>query len=336
MRAALGLCFVSLAGALATPMSAQSDRDRTQKPPAAPIAESRSENITLHNPYTSGSISTELVFPPRPRPLAAVALLTGSSPRERQAAESLALALARRGFAVMTMPPPAPSGATEDDNLNTVAALHYLQTRQDLRGAPVGLIGYGDGVRLAAVTATEGNPAAFLVLLGGAVVPDRLNSVPDSLSRSSLPKIEAVRSLQRLRSPILIVIGEYDRQGTHRSAAENSDVLRGILDARRHDNYTIKVLGDTDYLLADAGAGGGKMSASAVPAPSVWALAADWMAKQAKAVDRTDISDDAETTQAKPTRIYPKSVYGPFAFRPWYVWQPAIGDQPRPYGYWYW
>jgi pimeloyl-ACP methyl ester carboxylesterase len=331
MKADIGLTMACAAILASGPVIAQSARE------ARPVASGpREQTLSIHNPYTSGAFSAHFLTPARTRPFAAVALISGVNRREQLAAASLARFMVQRGFAVMILPTVPAAGPTENDNLNVVASLHYLQTRQDLRGAPVGLIGYGDGVRLASVAASEGNPAAFLALLGGAVVPDNLNSVPETLSRAVLPKDEAARALQHVRCPVLVLLGEYDRQGTHRTAAENSEALRTVLDAGHHDNYTITVLTDTDSLLADAGAGGSALSTTAIPPASVWKTAADWMGREARTLDTTGSSDVVETEPSKPIHLYPKSVYGDFRFHPWYVWQPAIGDQPRPYGFWYW
>ena len=337
MNPATCLTFLAIAavGSIA-PIAAQNRGVRVPAPRQAAPSEPRSQTLTLHNPYTSGTFSAELLLPARPRPIAGVVLVTGSGAREQQALRTLSQYLAQRAYAVMILPPVPASGASENDNLDAVAALHALEMRPDLHGAHVGLVGYGEGVRLAAIAASEGSSAAFLVLLGGAVVADRLNTVPDTLARGTLPRDEAVRSLRRVRSPVLIVMGEYDRQGTHRTAAENSEALRSALDAGRHENYTIKVLGDADYLLADTGAGGTGQSSTAMPPVSVWRTTGDWMDAQIRALEPTAGSDAADNGQHKPTRLYPKSIYGPFNFHPWYIWQPAIGDQTRPYGFWYW
>jgi hypothetical protein len=335
MKTAIGLYLVC-AAAIAAPAGAQRAMSRTAAVGRNQPGEVRSQAVSFRNPYTSATVSADLMTPGRSRPVASVVLLTGSSRREKNAATTFARFLADRGYAVMSLPPVPPGGATEDESLNTVASLHYLETRPDLRGAPTGLVGYGDGVRLAATAASEGSPAKFLMLLGGAVVPDKLNTVPDGFRRGALPKDEAVRSLQHLSCPVLILIGEYDRQETHRNAAANADALRAALDAGRHKNYTIKVLIDSDDLLAETRAGGGELSDSALPPLSVWRTAVDWSNKQVRALDDYAGSDNPETAPSRPIRLYPKSIYGPFSFRPEMIWAPAIGGQSRPYGFWYW
>jgi len=338
MKAAPTLCCLSLAGAIAaSPASAQVPTNRGRAQNQAALAASRSQTVSLRNPYTGGTVSVDILLPPQATPRAAVVLLAGSSAHEQQGAASLRDFLAQTGYAVLTLSPIPPSGATEDDTLNTIAALHYLQTRTDLHGVPVGLVGYGEGVRLAAVSAAHGNPAAFLVLLGGAVVPDRLNTLPDNLAPGALPKDEGAQSLQHVRCPVLILIGEYDRQGTHRAAAENSDTLRKSLDTGRHQNYTIKVLTDSDSLLAETGPGGGKgQPNTAAPPAAVWRTVTDWVGKEVRSMDTASAYDTTDTGQHKPIHVYPKTIYGPFNYRSSYIWQPAVGDQQRPFGYWYW
>ena len=335
MRTAIGLLFLCTAGVAAAPANAQKAPDRTQTFNKTQQGEPRSLTTSFHNPYTGATVNAALLLPGRAKPVAAVVLVTGANRREQSASVSLARFLADRGYAVMSLPPVAISGATEDDSLNTVAALHYLETKQDLLGARVGLAGYGEGVRLAATAASQGNPAAFLLLLGGAVVPDRLNALPDKLTPGALPKDGAVRSLEHVSCPVLILIGEYDRQGTHRNAAANAEALRAALDGGKHQNYTIKVVVDSDDLLTETRGGSGQ-SATALPPATVWKTALDWTNRQIKVLDPTAGTDDAEAGPGKPVRLYPKSVYGPFGFRPEMIWAPAIGGQTRPYGFWYW
>lgn len=336
MKAALGVCLMTATALSGISAEAQSARGRMPRHAQSLPAAVAGQAMSFHNPYTSGTVSADFLMPDRARPVAAVVLLTGAQQREQSAAASLRRFLGEHGYAVMTLPAVTPTGATEEDSLNTVAALHYLETRQDLQGAPVGLVGYGDGVRLAAVAAAQGNPAGFLVLLGGAVVPDRLNSLPDNLARGALGRDEAIRSLEHVRCPVFILLGEYDGFGTHRTVAENAAALRSILDAGHHNNYVIRVLNDSDSLLAETGAGGSSQSNTAAPPTTVWKTTTDWLDKETRALDSAGGSDTVETNQSKPVRVYPKSIYGPFNWRPSYVWQPAIGDQPRPFGFWYW
>jgi len=336
MKPSIGLCFLCSAAITVGPASAQRTQNPVPQYKKAIQRDSRSQAMSFHNPYTGGSVRAQLLLPSRIRPAAAIVLVYGANPREQSASGILAHYLVNQGYAVMGLPPVALSGATEEDNLNTIAALHYLETMQDLHGARVGLAGYGEGVRLAATAASQGSSAAFLMLLGGAVVPDRLNTLPDRLTPSALPKDEAVRSLGRVNCPVLVLIGEYDRQGTHRNAAANAQALRAALDAGKHKNYTIRVMTDSDDLLAETRPGGEGQSSTALPPNSVWKDAADWTSKQMRTLDTNPGSDEVEADTSKPIRIYPKSVYGPFNFRPDMIWAPAIGGQTRPYGFWYW
>jgi len=338
MKTAIALLTVLAAALLPHRADAQKKPTRGQPFNKVPqtIQAPRTETLSFHNPYTSGTVTSQYTTPGLPRPACAVVLVAGATAREQLAAVSLRQYLAEHGYAVMKLPPPALSGAREDDSLNTVAALKYLAARQDLRGVPVGLVGYGEGVRLAVTSASQGNPAAFLALLGGSVVSDSLNSLPDTLIHGALPKNEAEQSLAHVRCPILVLIGEYDRQGTHRTASANAQALKSILDSGKHQNYTIKIMVDSDTLLADTGPAGSSPSSTALPPGSVWKTATEWMNRQVSAADPTAAADNKEIVQTKPIKLYPKSVYGQFNYRPSMIWQPAIGGQTRPFGFWYW
>ncbi|HLJ55276.1 MAG TPA: hypothetical protein VKT77_09560 [Chthonomonadaceae bacterium] len=335
MKPTIAVCFLCAAVLAPAGAMAQRPSDRAQPFRKAASEEGRAPSISFHNPYTGANVNAGLLLPNQARPLAAIVLVSGGSRREQQGAGLLAHYLVEHGYAVMGLEPIAATGATEEDSLNAIAALHYLETKPELKGTRVGLAGYGEGVRLAATAASQGNPAAFLILLGGAVVPDKLNALPDHMTPAALPKTDAVHALSRVTCPVLILLGEYDRQGTHRNAASNAEGLRAALEAGKHRNYTIKVMMDSDDLLAETRAGSGDAS-TAVPPASVWKNVTDWTARQLKVLDPNAGSDDVEGGPNKPIRIYPKSVYGPFSFRPEMVWAPAIGGQTRPYGFWYW
>jgi len=168
-------------------------------------------------------------------------------------------------------------------------------------------------------------------------VSPQLATFPGTLSQAALPKDEALRSLPNVRCPVLAVLGEFDRQGTHRTVSENVDSLRAALDERRNKNSTVKVLNDADSYLADTGPSGSHPSQTAIPPQSVWKTASDWIAKQAQTIDPTAKADTVEGANGREgVPVYPKSIYGEFRFHPWYTWAPAIGDQTRPFGYWYW
>ena len=132
--------------------------------------------------------------------------------------------------------------------------------------------------------------------------------------------------------PAPILLGEYDRQGTHRNAAANAEALRAALDAGHHKNYTIKVMFDSDDLLAELRNGNPSTS---LPPANVWKTVAEWSGKQLKSIDPAAGTDEAEAGPGKPIRLYPKSVYGPFPFRPDTGWRPPSAGQQRPYGFWY-
>src|SRR5438045_3423889 len=104
MKTAIGL-YVLCAVAVAASAGAQRATDRPAPVGRNQTGEIRSQSISFRNPYTSATINVNLLTPGRPRPVASVVLLTGSSSREKTAAASFSRFLADRGYAVMSLPP---------------------------------------------------------------------------------------------------------------------------------------------------------------------------------------------------------------------------------------
>src|SRR5690242_8429512 len=104
MKTAIGLCLLGIVSALA-PADAQRATSRLPAIGRNQTGETHSQSISFRNPYTSASVSAELLTPGRSRPVASLVLLTGSSRREQAAAASFARFLADRGYAVLSLPP---------------------------------------------------------------------------------------------------------------------------------------------------------------------------------------------------------------------------------------
>ena len=136
----------------------------------------REEEVAYATP--AGSFACTLTLPPHP--LAAVALLTGSGPQNRDEEllgfkpfRLIADHLSRAGVATLRCDDRGVGGTTagraeattSDFADDAVAAVAFLRARPELAGLPVGLLGHSEGGVVAPLAATRTRGVAFLVLV---------------------------------------------------------------------------------------------------------------------------------------------------------------------------
>jgi pimeloyl-ACP methyl ester carboxylesterase len=142
--------------------------------------------MTVDNPVGHDALACTLTKPRGPGPFAAVALLTGSGPQNRDEALMghrpflvLSDAITRKGVAVLRCDDRGIAKSTGDfqsattfdfvgDALAQVAA---LRARGDIDPAHVGLLGQSEGGVVAPMAAAESKDVAFVVLLAGTALP---------------------------------------------------------------------------------------------------------------------------------------------------------------------
>ena len=144
-------------------------------PTAAPLPY-REEEVAYATP--AGSFACTLTLPPRP--VAAVALLTGSGPQNRDEEilsfkpfRVIADHLSRAGIATLRCDDrgvggttaPLAQATTSDFAADAVAAVAFLRARPELDAIPVGLLGHSEGGVAAPMAATRTKEVAFLVLV---------------------------------------------------------------------------------------------------------------------------------------------------------------------------
>ncbi len=200
------------------------------------------EEVRFSNPTDGDTLAGTLTLPATPGPHAAVVLITGSGPQDRD--ESLmnhkpfliwADALTRRGIAVLRYDDRGVGASTGDFSTattvdfsrDTEAALDYLRSRpKDIDPRRIGLMGHSEGGLIAPMVAARRPEAvAFVVLLAApGVRGDSLlmmqrealigaaRGVPDSVQQVNLRIDEEVYALLR-------------------SADDNTDSLRSTLAA---------------------------------------------------------------------------------------------------------
>ncbi len=165
-----------------TPADEQSLRmpERPQEPkPPYPY---REENLTFDNPDAGIQLAGTLTLPEGNGPFPAAILIGGSGPQNRNEEllghkPFLVLAdhLTREGIAVLRYDDRGIGGSagdfatatSEDFAADATAALDYLQSRPEVDGSRIGLIGHSEGALIAPIVAAERPDLGYIVLMAG-------------------------------------------------------------------------------------------------------------------------------------------------------------------------
>ncbi len=152
-----------------------------EKPPdPLPYAE---EEVAFHN--AAITLAGTLTLPESGAPHPAVVMITGSGPQNRDEElfgfkpfYMIADHLTRNGVAVLRYDDRGVGGSTgsvsestsEDFARDVVAAIDFLQKRNDIRPQQIGLIGHSEGGIVAPLAASMSDEVAFMVLVAGTSV----------------------------------------------------------------------------------------------------------------------------------------------------------------------
>lgn len=143
----------------------------------------REELVTYRNALPNVALAGTLTLPQGNGPFPAVLLISGSGTQDRdntilghKSFLLIADTLTRRGVAVLRVDDRGIGGSdrglvvptTEDLAGDVRAGLAYLQTRKDIDGNRIGLIGHSEGATIAAMVAADSPRVAFIVMLAGA------------------------------------------------------------------------------------------------------------------------------------------------------------------------
>ncbi len=202
------------------------------------------EEVRYPNQAAEIEIAGTLTMPDE-RPVAAVVLISGSGPQDRDETvfghrPFLVLAddLTRRGIAVLRFDDRGVggssgsfSGATSRDFAGDVrAGVAFLKSRSDLEGVPVGLVGHSEGGLIAPLVAVETPGVAFIVLLAGPGVRGReiLEMQGALIARASGASEETVELNRRTQQRMFEVLASEPDDARARPRLEA--VLRETLD----------------------------------------------------------------------------------------------------------
>jgi hypothetical protein len=295
-------------------------------PPGAPYT---AEDVTVHSPEGLTFTGTLTLPKVRRGKVPAIVTITGSGPEDRDERIPLvrgyrpfwqiADTLARRGIATLRLDDrgvggssAGPATATSADFANDIrAGLAYLQTRPEIDGARLGLVGHSEGGMIAPMVAATDSSLKGIVLMAGPAYSgrriltyqqrnavDQMSNLSPAEKKAALEKgMHQVDSLaatpgwmrffvnydplvtaRKVHVPVLILQGATDHQVT----PEQADTLAAAFRAGGDKDVTVRIFPNTDHLfLADSSGqpGGYAMLPSHTVRPEVLGAIADWLVK---------------------------------------------------------
>jgi pimeloyl-ACP methyl ester carboxylesterase len=197
------------------------ERNRPQEP-MEPFPY-RSENVEYPNAAAAITLAGTLTMPESGGPFPAAILISGSGAQDRDELvfghrPFLVLAdhLTRQGIAVLRVDDRGVGGstggmatATSEDFAGDVAAgIEYLETRAEIDGGKVGLIGHSEGGIIAPMVANRGGNVAFVVLLAapGVVGEELLYDQSALIGKAMGATDEWIEQNQRTQAGIFAVL----------------------------------------------------------------------------------------------------------------------------------
>jgi fermentation-respiration switch protein FrsA (DUF1100 family) len=146
----------------------------------------RQEEVSFENRVQNVTLAATLTLPPGRPPFAAVLLIAGSGPQDRDESllghkPFLVLSdyLTRQGIAVLRADDRGvaqstgnfATATTADFATDTEAGVAYLKTRAEIDPNKIGLIGHSEGGVIAPMVAARNTSVAFIVMMAGPGVP---------------------------------------------------------------------------------------------------------------------------------------------------------------------
>lgn len=175
--------FVDIVGKLGSVRPEARDRPRPQTP--VPPFPYETEEVIFHNDAGDQFAGT-LTLPSSGGPFPAVSLISGAGPQDRDETMGehkpfmvIADYLTRRGIAVLRVDDRDVGGShglqrgatTGDFADDAVAAIEFLESRDDIDMHRIGLIGHSEGGMIAPLAARRSGHVAFIVMLAGPGLP---------------------------------------------------------------------------------------------------------------------------------------------------------------------
>jgi pimeloyl-ACP methyl ester carboxylesterase len=183
------------------------------------------EDVTFENDDAGIRLAGTLTLPRGGRPCAAVVMITGSGPQDRDETIFnhrpfwiIADHLTRQGIAVLRVDDRGIGKSTgkfatatsEDFAGDALAAVRYLRSRSEIDPKRIGLAGHSEGGLIAPMVAQRDKRIAFLVLLAGPGVPgdEILFEQGALIARAAGSSEEIIRKNQTLQKELFAVVRE--------------------------------------------------------------------------------------------------------------------------------
>jgi pimeloyl-ACP methyl ester carboxylesterase len=198
-----------------------------------------------------------LTLPPGNGPFAAVILIGGSGPNDRnedivghKVFRLLADTITRRGVAVLRMDKRGigkstgsfPAATTKDFAQDVGADIDYLATRSDIDARRIGLVGHSEGGMIAPIVAGERPAVAFVVMLAG---PGRRGDVVlagqnrDLAAAQGAPP-ETLAAIEK-NLPVIYAIVESTPDAAQASAKVQAAIAAGTLPANDYSTLLARL-----------------------------------------------------------------------------------------------
>lgn len=191
----------------------------------------RAEEVSFENKEAGIKIAGTLTLPKEGGPFAAVLLITGSGPQDRN--EEImghkpfllwADYLTRRGIAVLRVDDRGvggtggkPGEATIEDHAgDALAGVAYLKSRSDINPKKIGLMGHSEGGLVAPAAAIQSSDVAFIVLLAGTGVNGEqiLYSQGKLIAKAAGASDEAASQNEAMQKKIFAIVKETEDPAT--------------------------------------------------------------------------------------------------------------------------
>lgn len=181
------------------------------------------EEVSYVNAQAGDTLAGTLTTPKSAGPFAAVLLITGSGPQDRNETlmghkPFLVLAdyLTRQGIVVLRVDDRGigkstgnfATATTEDFASDARAGVQYLKTRKEIDHGKIGLIGHSEGGIIAPMVASESNDVAFIVMMAGTGVNGEKISIAQSklIEKANGMPDEVIEKESRMNSNIFNVV----------------------------------------------------------------------------------------------------------------------------------
>jgi len=189
----------------------------------------REEEVVFQNRKAGINLAGTLTLPEKGGPIAAVVLISGSGPQDRDETVFnhrpfliIADYLTRRGMAVLRVDDRGVGGsggdllnATSGDYADDVlASVEYLRARKEIDPKKIGLAGHSEGALIAGIAAAENQDIAFVVLMAGPgiVGEEMLYLQASAISAVRGVSEKAIAQQQKINEKIFkIIIEEQDK-----------------------------------------------------------------------------------------------------------------------------